>query len=478
VKRIVRKLLEAAFFLLCFGPIPLIVGFALTGDGFSLLTVSAAMVPAAFVISLLPGYVGGAQKKQEAFVERTASHGDPDPDRGLRRDTHEDVAGRRVRFPLRAAVCAVLMVAAGLALFFAPNSPIFAPETVSGGSADLYGAQREPLTRAVMCVVAAAMLPAALRFCTNGSSTDTRNIGIGAAIYAVAGIAAFVIRSDALNALLAAGGSVFLAASLWLLNDRAMLTGAASRIGVKPPATMRRRNRALLIVLMALSALVAGFSWLKEKTAWLARRAAVLLWRVIMWISDHMMPGQDSAGGGGGGGMDFSGLMDGDAKPSRFWEIMTYFAYVLAAVLLLLLLYLFVRKMAQLLRRLYRKLKDYLSRFAQAVSEDYHDEQESLLDWGEVQRDMGAALRKRFTALFQRDRKWDDMDARERARHIVRVLYRRAKLKPDGRTLRETLPELAAADSQLLAETYELARYADRDPDAAALEKLRRDVRA
>ena len=112
------------------------------------------------------------------------------------------------------------------------------------------------------------------------------------------------------------------------------------------------------------------------------------------------------------------------------------------------------------------------------MGEDYSDEQESLLDWGEMQRDVGAALKKRVNSLFARDKKWEAMDAREKARHIVRVLYRRAKLKPDGRTLRETLPELRTDDPQAVADAYELARYADREPDAAALEKLRRDVRA
>jgi hypothetical protein len=59
----------------------------------------------------------------------------------------------------------------------------------------------------------------------------------------------------------------------------------------------------------------------------------------------------------------------------------------------------------------------------------------------------------------------------------VRALYRRAKLKADDRTLRETMPALKAADPQTLTDVYELARYADREPDPGALERLRKDVR-
>ena len=462
MKRVLRKLLEAAYFLLCFGPIPLIVGYAIAGDGYPLLIVSAAMVPVAFLVSLLPGRVGGKQKKQEVFRERTVSHGDPDPDRNLRRDTHEEEARRRVSLPLRAIVCVMLMAASAIVLFFC-DVPWF-----SG---------LDFITRAMASVVPVLMLPAALRFCTTASSVDTYNVIAGAAIYAVAGIAAVFVKSPALNTLLAVSGSVFLAASLWILNDRAMRTGSALRFGVKPPATMRRSNRMLLVGLMALAAAVACFNWLKEKVGWLAEKLAIGILKVMAWIADHLYPGSAPSGEAGGGG-GFGGGLGEPTEPSPFWEAMTYVAYVIAGVALLFLLFLLFRRIGQLIRELYRKISAYLSRFAQAVGEDYHDEQESLLDWGEMQRDVGAALKKRVSALFARDKKWDDMDARERARHIVRVLYRRARLKPSGRTLRETLPELKAPEPQAVADAYELARYADRDPDAATLERLRRDVRA
>lgn len=463
MKRIVRKLLEAVYFLLCFGPVPLIVGYAFVGEGFPLLAYSAATVPVAFLISLLPGRVGGKEKPKEVFVERTVSHGDPDPDRNLRRDTHEDTARRRISLPLRAMACVALMIAAAIYLLFG-GAPWFA--------------ERELLTRSVLAVIPVFMLPAALRFCITALSTDTHNVIFGVATYAVAGIAAYIIKSDALNLLLVAGGSVFLASSLWILNDRAMRTGAASRAGIKPPAAMRRRNRALLIGLMVFAALIACFNWLKEKVAWLAEKIVIILWRIFLWISEHLYPGQTSGGDNmGGGSMDMAGL-GGDTEPSPFWEAMTYVAYVFAAVALLFLLFLMFRRIGQLLKILAKKISAYLSRFAQSVGEDYHDEQESLLDWGEVQRDVGAAFKKRVSALFARDKKWDDMDGRERARHIVRVLYRRARLKPDARTLRETLPELKVTDPQAVADAYELARYADRAPDAAALDQLRKDVRA
>ena len=463
MKRIVKKLLEAIYFLLCFGPIPLVVGYALLGDGIPLLIVSAAMVPLAFLISLLPGYVGG--KKKEEFRERSGSGNDPDPDRNLRRDTHEDER-RFTRFPLRAVVCVIMMLAMAVVLF--------------SGVIPWFNGRYDPLTRLVIFIVPVATLPLALRFCALGASSDTQNALAGIGIYVAAGFGAFVIKSDTLNQILAISGAIFIVVSLFLLNTDAMQTGAASTTGAKPPKTMRRKNRMLMIFLVVIAAAIACFSWLKEKTSWLAHQLLIWSLEALLWLADILGGRSSGETGGSGGGMDMdlSGIVDPNAKSSPFWDYMTRIAYVFVALVLLFVLFLVLRKFVRFLRKTYKRLKAYLSRFAEAVGEDYHDEQESLLDWGEVQRDMGEAIRKRVTTLFQRDKKWDEMDAREQARHIVRVLYRRAKLKPDARTLRETLPILNAEDPEAVAEAYELARYADRDPSADTLEKLRKDVRA
>ena len=477
MKRFVRKLLEALYFLLCFGPVPLVVGYAVGGNGFPLFVVSALTIPAAFVISLLPASVGGKERPQDVFVEKKSSSSDPDPDRSLRRDTHEDTVRRRLKLPVRAVVCVIAMLALGAFLLIWPVSltaPGFFPKMVADRS--MLG-EEGPFTRTIMCLVPVAMLPLALRFIVTGSSVDTRNFGVGAAIYGVAGVAAYVMRDSFLTGLLAVSGAVFLAVSLWVLNGQAMRIGAASRIGVKPPRDMRKKNRILLIILFAFAALVASFNWLKEKLAWLGTELVKILWEIFMWLGEHM-GAQTSGGGGGGGGMgDLAGL-GGDTQPSPFWEAMTYVAYVVAAVVLAFLLFLMFRRIYQLLKILIKRIRDYLSRFAQSVGEDYQDEQESLLDWGEMQRDAADAFRRRVKSIFARDKKWTDMDGREKARHVVRVLYRRAKNNGDSRTLREALPDFNTPDPEALAGAYEMARYGDEAPDGALLDKLKKDVRA
>ena len=163
------------------------------------------------------------------------------------------------------------------------------------------------------------------------------------------------------------------------------------------------------------------------------------LGRFIEWL---MTRGGDQAvqqGEPGGGMGDLAGLA-GDTAPSPFWEAMTYVAYVLAAVVGVFLLYLFIRRIAQLIGILIRRIRAWLGQFAQNVGEEYRDEQESLINFSETRRAFSEGVRKRVSSLFKRERRWDDMTPRERARHLVNILYRRERLKPGSSTLRETLP--------------------------------------
>ena len=42
----------------------------------------------------------------------------------------------------------------------------------------------------------------------------------------------------------------------------------------------------------------------------------------------------------------------------------------------------------------------WMGRVTRAAGEDYKDEQESLLDWGDVKKDMSESFKKRWEALF------------------------------------------------------------------------------
>ena len=464
MRKIGRNLLEIVYFILCFAPAPLLAGYVLIDNGYPLLIASALTTPIAFLLSLLPGKLGAREAQGDVFVERRTSGGDPDPDRSLRRDTHEAVAKGRRGFPLRLVLCVILMLAVWGALFFSPEA--------------LLGVNLEEglLRKALASLVPAVMLPLALRFCTEGASMDIRNAGVGVVLYLISGIVAHVLHSEPLMKMLALGGAAYLIVMLIQLNSRAVRMGANVREGTKPPLHMRRRNRLLVGGVIALTALIVGFSWLRERfeILWELIKKGIL-W-LIVWLGTM---GGTSGGGPGGGGGGFSpealGLEPGEAAP--FWEYLTYVGYAVAAVVMAVLLFFMFKKIGQLIAQLVRKIGAWMGRFAQSVSEDYTDEQESLMDWGETRREAAEKLRKRIGRLFQRDKKWDDMTAKERARHLVRTLYRRARLMPDGRTLRETMPQLNTDAGETLVDAYELARYSERDPDGGTIEQLRRDIR-
>ena len=190
MKRIGRKLLEALYFLLCYGPIPLLIGYAVVNNGFPVLFVSALTVPVAFIISILPATVGGKKKETAPIPQRVNSGGDPDPDRNLRRDVIVEDK-RSVSLPLRALVCGILMLGLAVFLFFGPISlreEGFLPKIVPDILLHV-----DTLSRLILSLTPVVILPAALRFCVTGASVDTKNAIAGAVIYAIAGIGALVI---------------------------------------------------------------------------------------------------------------------------------------------------------------------------------------------------------------------------------------------------------------------------------------------
>ena len=459
MRKVLKKLLDAVYFVLCYAPVALLLGYLTEGDGFELLLYSLATIPAAFVISLLPGTLGGKKKQQDVFTERRTSS-DPDPDRSLRRDTHEDDV-RQITFPLRAVICGILMLAIFLYMIVYYTAYL----------------QSEWPQRIIQSAVPAAMLPLALRFCALGQSSDGKNAIAGIVIYLAAGIVGIGIQSQLYTTVIALAAGAFIITTLWIVNDRAMHQAAASRQGIRPPKQLVRRNRVILSVIVVLTVLIAEFSWLKEKAQWLFQSAVYWIVKIINFITDLFMGGQEASSSGGGGGMDMDMSALGPVKTSAFWEKLTYVGYVIAAVGAVLLLYWFLRNIYRLVKKLSITIGKWLGRFAHSVGEDYSDEQESLLSWGNVQKEMSENIRKRVKTMFARDKKWEDMDADEKARFIVRVLYRRAKIKADPRTIREIIPQFGTEHPDDIVSMYETARYSAGSADAALIERLRKENR-
>jgi len=135
----------------------------------------------------------------------------------------------------------------------------------------------------------------------------------------------------------------------------------------------------------------------------------------------------------------------------------------------------------KLIANLVRKLVARLRKFTENVGEEYRDEQESLFDWGETKKELGEGLRKRLERLTKREKKWEQMDAREKVRFIVRSLYRKT---PDNGNLRsltvhEALKNVRTGQAvpQELASLYDTARYSQHEPDMEITERIRKEAK-
>ena len=181
----------------------------------------------------------------------------------------------------------------------------------------------------------------------------------------------------------------------------------------------------------------------------------------------------------GGGQMDMSEF--GAGETGAFWaateKIIMWVGAIAFAVLMVFCLRKVVKELAGLIRRMMANLK----KFSDAVSEEYQDEQESLFDWDETRKEMGESFRKRLERLTRREKKWDQMDVRERVRFIVRTLYRKTPNSAGLRslTVHEALGSIRTGQARPdeLAQVYDTARYGQTEPDAQVVERLRKEAK-
>jgi len=460
MQKALRTIWNACYFLLCFAQIPLIAGHFLMGDSLPALIMLAALLPLSFLISLVPGRIGGKKKSDEATVVRRTSGGDPDPDRALRNEALP--LPEKKAFPLRAAVCFAASFGVAAAIFFAP---VFT---------EIWWIRRLILAAVMAFMLPLALRTAALRLGGRGS------VLAGIVAYAVAGIAAYVEKSPVLDQRLMICGILFILITAFSVNNESMARSAAYREGVKPPANMRRRNRILLSGIIAVGAVVLYFDKIREKAIDAAQWVLWAIGKVLSWLNNLIPRPEDAGGGGmGGGQMDMSEF--GAGETGAFWaateKIIMWVGMAVCAVLVLW----WLRKVGKLLMVLIKRMMANLKKLTDTVSEEYEDEHESLFDWDETRKEMGEGLRKRLERLMRREKKWDQMDVRERVRFIVRTLYRKTPNSAGLRslTVHEALGSIRTGQAQPdeLAQVYDTARYGQTEPDAQVVERLRKEAK-
>lgn len=301
---------------------------------------------------------------------------------------------------------------------------------------------------------------------------------IGLGLYLVAGIAIWALEFAGMNAILYGCGAAFLVLGAFLLNGESLDIGYASQRSVQPPARVSRANRWLLLLLIGIVAFVAAFDRIRQWASDAALACVRAIARFIGWLLS-LGPEQELLTGDMQSGESGMPPMDGSGEPNLFWQILYYVVLALACVLIAFLLYKGVRILAKKLKILWGRMTGYFKRFAQTVGEEYVDERVSLFDSSELRRSLEERLRKGIHRLTRREKRWEQMDAREKARFIVRSLYRKAGdsvPRLSSMTAREALRQVntAQADPDALSDLYDRARYGEEPPDESAADALRK----
>ncbi len=464
MRRLLGAFKYACFVMLCYAAVPLVLAHILLGDCCIGMIVLAALLPISFLLSFIPGKLGGGVR--EEVIVRSSRGSDPDPDKGLRNEALPLPEKRS--FPLRAFCCLIACIGVAAGMYMLPLEAVQSAIVVK---------------RVFMSLVMAVMLPLALRVVVL-QEEDTASMVGGVAAYAVSGFIAhfFIAESADLQQWMTYFAIGFLLFCAFGMNDNSMSRGAAVKEGVRPPAFMRRRNRMMIGVMVVIGGIVLYFDKLRDWAVFAARKVMWVIGAVIAWIFNLGAPtsGVESSTLSGGGGGNMADMF-GAGEASQVWIFLEKIMFVIVGAAIAVVIWLFGRRIWRIAYDLTRRLIARLKRLTAAVSEDYQDEQESLFDWGETTKELGEGVRERLSRLLKREKRYEQLDVRERMRYIVRTLYRRSE-HPQGLkslTVHEAMRVIKTGEAQPqeLAQLYDQARYAQQEMDRETVDRLRKEAK-
>ena len=250
------------------------------------------------------------------------------------------------------------------------------------------------------------------------------------------------------------------------LNVMSVAGGASLRKTGAPPSRILCRNALMVAGLAALAAVFANLNHVGGAV----RKLVGWVIFGVLWLMSLFGGSGDTAPQGGDGGMGdmFAGIEA--AEPSAFAIWAERIAAALAAVALAAgLCWLAVvawRKAGVYIRRFIAKLRGVTD----SLNQSYHDDAESLFDWGEIRR--AAVERVRAPFLRGREPRWDALDDRQKVRYAVKVSLKRKPDLPVSGTVRSLISSgalpVGTADAPRLSRDYDAARYSSAEPGEGA----------
>lgn len=311
---------------------------------------------------------------------------------------------------------------------------------------------------------------------------DSRLMILGFVLNAAAPLVIKLSRMEVDYTIMMWCGLAFMMLSPFIMNSKSVRAGMSLRgRGGRTIKRISGANRAMVAVLLAIVLAIANARTLKE--AFQRAGSFLMYWlgQAIMCLM-NLFAGHDSMGGTGGAGNGEMGLPALEsAEPSWFALLMEKIIRYIALLILLALLAFALYKLGKMLVQLSKKLMAWARRFASGVKEDYLDECEQLMDWGEVRGEMLDAVRNMFKNIKTHEKKWSELDARGRVRYVMRQLYRKKGGGISGiecMSARQALAEMEidASRAQELGDIYDRARYSDHAITDADAEAARRSA--
>lgn len=265
----------------------------------------------------------------------------------------------------------------------------------------------------------------------------------------------------------------------YIMNSMSVRDGMSLRgRGGKPISRISSKNRAMVTGLIIVAVLIASADKIRQAFERVGEFVMYWVGQFIMWLSSLMESTEEISGESVGESSDVGGGLPA-AEPGWFAKLMEQVAKYIALAILAVGVCFALWKIFKLLKKLAYRISEWAKRFAQGVREDYTEEREQVMDWGEVRGEMLSSLRESLKKLTVREKKWSDMDARERVRSSVKQLYKKRGVGISGiecLSAREAFAEMnlgdAARDS--LGSMYDEARYSSHEITDAQAEEARR----
>jgi len=248
-------------------------------------------------------------------------------------------------------------------------------------------------------------------------------------------------------------------------------------------AETRRRNRALVALLIAVAVLIASFRSLSRAVGNAVGWIGDGIVRFIRWIGSLWQPEKSEPQTNTTSPMQQ--LPFDNAEPSKWAVMLQNVLYVVVAVALIALFVVLLVWAAKRAGFWWAKLSDWLKQkwADEPLQEGFVDEKKKLIDWEEWRDLRMERLRQWVARHFEREPGWDDFaDDKARVRHAYGRLLRgwlsAGREHKPHLTPAETGREMASAGKldpagEATIRLYERVRYGDKQPEVSELEPIR-----